>query len=156
MEVFGFVGIGKHLKLDKKVIRFFLSELMAILSTISRFPTPNCHFPCDAPSLVLVAGFLHALESWSLDLQVLQMYLQWRFGRVQSPLLKEWQKTVLSLASFFFCLEGRGEVTCLCFKAASDGPQVPTTVSGLQKRACHLTGISYLRGSVRWFWTMCV
>lgn len=41
-DVFGLVDVGKHLKLDKKLIRF--DVLMEILSTISTPPTPNRHF----------------------------------------------------------------------------------------------------------------
>lgn len=62
MEIFGFIGIGKHLKLDKEVIRLFFSIVMAILSIILRFFILNYHFFCNILLLILVVGCLQALE----------------------------------------------------------------------------------------------
>lgn len=41
-DIFGLIGIGKHLKLDKKLIRF--NVLIGILSIISIFLISNHYF----------------------------------------------------------------------------------------------------------------
>ena len=62
MEILSLIGICKHVKLNKKVIKFSFSVLMQILLTISRPLISNFHFLYIIFLLALVVDCLQALK----------------------------------------------------------------------------------------------
>ena len=62
MEILSLIGIDKHMKLNKKVIRFSFSVLMQILLIILRPLIPNFHFFYIIFLLALVVDCLQVLK----------------------------------------------------------------------------------------------
>lgn len=62
MEIFNFDSVNKYLKLDKKVIRFSFSILIAKLSIILRLSISNYYFFYNSFLLVLGTYFLQTFK----------------------------------------------------------------------------------------------